>query len=106
MSQCSEGFGNEEMENIMINYDDNSKREASLRADYSIAKHIGYIMCEAAVNYNMILVSDMDPEILKKCNIKVVKSVDEALEIAYGLSGKDAKVYVMPNGANTLPKMK
>lgn len=106
MSQCSEGFGNEEMEDIMINYDDNSKREASLREDYSIAKHIGYIMCEAAVNYNMILVSDMDAKILEKCNIKVVKNVDEALEMAYNLSGKDAKVYVMPNGANTLPKLK
>lgn len=106
MSQCSEGFGNEEMKDIMINYDDNSKRETSLREDYSIAKHIGYIMCEAAVNYNIILVSDMEPDILKKCNIKVVKNVDEALDIAYALSGKDAKVYVMPNGANTLPKLK
>lgn len=106
LSQCIENFGNPELEDMMVNYEDNSQREKILRENYSISKHIAYIMCEAAVDYNMILVSEMDPKLMEKSNIKVVKTVDEALEMAYKFSGRDAKVYVLPNGANTLPKYK
>ncbi len=42
---------------------------------------------------------------LSMSNIQVVKTIDEALELAYKICGYNPKTYIMPHGANTLPKI-
>jgi nickel-dependent lactate racemase len=60
--------------------------------------------CEFAERFHFILVSQMTPEQLKKTNIKVVKSVGEAIELAYRIKGKrNLSTCLMPRGANTMP---
>ena len=53
--------------------------------------------------HKMILVTTyLDPETVKKCNMIPAKDPDEALEIAYGLKGRDASVVVIPDGVSVL----
>ncbi|MBE5839484.1 MULTISPECIES: nickel-dependent lactate racemase [Butyrivibrio] len=53
--------------------------------------------------HKMILVTTyLDPETVKKCNMIPAKTPDEALEIAYGIKGKDASVVVIPDGVSVL----
>ncbi|MGF7058539.1 nickel-dependent lactate racemase [Brassicibacter mesophilus] len=105
LSQCKEGFGNDPIKEILQNFDTVEEREAELRKDYSIAKYIGYFISEVARDFTLILVGDMDPELVKRADIKVVKTIEEALEMTYEEKGKNLTTYLMPQGANTLPKL-
>jgi lactate racemase len=81
------------------------EREDALRADYSISKYVGYYFCESAEKFDLILVSSLDPNLLKKANITVVRTLDEAMNLVTKKRGRDLKVHVMPHGANTLPRL-
>ncbi|AOY78101.1 nickel-dependent lactate racemase [Clostridium formicaceticum] len=105
LSECSEGFGNADVQEIIQDYDTMLEREKALRENFSIAKYIGYFVSEAAVNFTLILVSNIDGELVERANIKVVKTIQEALAIAYQKQGEDLKAYLMPYGANTLPQL-
>lgn len=53
--------------------------------------------------HKLILVTTfLDHELVKKANMIPASTPDEALEIAYQLKGKDAKVVVIPDGVSVL----
>ncbi|NNU77236.1 nickel-dependent lactate racemase [Clostridium estertheticum] len=106
LTQCSEGLGgDDDVRAILSNYDSLLDREKSLRARYTISKHVGCLACETAHNFNLILVSNLDPKFFKNTGIKIVKTIDEALNLTYTEKGKNLKTFIMPHGANTLPKL-
>lgn len=105
LAECIEGFGGEEVQQIIENFSENYSREKAVREDFSIAKYTGYLITEIAENFNVILVSSLNPELLRNSNIKAASNVNEALDIAFKQKGINAKVYFMPNGANTLPRI-
>lgn len=107
LSECSEGLGgDEEMQSMLLNFDTSEEREKDLRNKYSISKYVGYYFCESADKFNVILVSSLNPDLLKRTNVTVVKTIEEALELAYKTNSKDAAITLMPQAANTLPKIK
>ncbi len=103
VSQCIEGVGHRELKEIIEDYDNNLEREKSVRNHYTVSRFIGYLIAEIARKYNIILISDIDDELLKKINIRSANDIDEALDIFYKEKGKDLKTYIMPNGSETLP---
>ncbi len=105
LSDCSDGFGNEPIRKIIQDHNTLVDRERDLRDNYSIAKYIGYYASEVAEKKHMILVSSFAPEELSMANIQVVKTIEEALKLAYKICGDNSKTYIMPHGANTLPKI-
>lgn len=106
LSQCSEGLGgNEDVKDMILNYDNMLEREKELRREYSISKDVAYIFCDVASKSDVIFVSDLDPNLVKKANITVVKTVEEALELTYKKKGSNLKTYIMPHAANTFPKI-
>lgn len=106
VTECSESLGgNEEFKDIFLKHDSNSERENELRTSYSISKFTSFYICDMAEKYNLILVSSLDPELLRKTNVKVVKTLDEALELTYKERGEKLRTYIMYNGPDTLPKL-
>lgn len=106
LSECSEGFGEiQDIKDIIINFDTLIDREKELRSNYTISKFVGYYVCETADKFDLILVSNIDASLVKKANIKVVKTLEEALNLTYEKRGKNLKTILMPHGANTLPKL-
>lgn len=106
VTECSEGLGgNEEVQDMILNYDTLLEREKALRADYSISKFVGYYMCETAQKFDFILVSKLDPKLVEKANIKVVDSIKSALDLVKATKGDNLTVHLMPHAANTLPKL-
>ena len=106
LSQCREGLGgNKDVQNMILNYDNMLDREKELRREYSISKDVGYIFCDLANKYDVIFVSDLDPKLVKKANITVVKTVEEALKLTYKKKGSNLKTYIMSHAANTFPKI-
>lgn len=106
MTESPEGLGgNAEVQDMILNYDTVLEREDALNKDYSISKYVGYYFCESAEKFDLILVSSLQPNLLKKAKITVVRTLDEALDLVYTKRGKHLKTHVMPHGANTLPKL-
>jgi nickel-dependent lactate racemase len=106
LTESPEGLGgNIEVQEMILGYDTVLEREDALRADYSISKYVGYYFCESAEKFDLLLVSSLDPNLLKKANITIVKTLAEALEIVYAKRGKGLKTHIMPHGANTLPRL-
>lgn len=52
--------------------------------------------------HRMILVSQLDDETVRACNMIPAKSVDDALQIALQMKGPDASVVVIPDGVSVL----
>ena len=50
----------------------------------------------------VILVSQLDPELVRKANLIPAATPDEALELAYGQVGRSARVVVIPDGVAVL----
>lgn len=106
LMKCPEMIGSDDFAAQICDFDNMLDREMALRNHFSIGAFIGYLYAEACENYNIILVSDLDPEILAHTKQKaVVKTLDEAMVIAKKYLGKKfrEKAIVMPNGATTMP---
>lgn len=105
LAECIEGFGGEEVKMMIEGFNDNYSREKTLRESFSVAKYSGYLIAKIAENFNVILVSSLDPKLLKNSGIQGAASVEEALDVAGQLKGDGMSVYFMPCGANTLPRL-
>lgn len=107
LTECREGIGGDkDIKDIILNYNSLLDREKAVRENYTISKFVGFYLCETAYKFNLILVSKIDPNLVKTANITVVKTIEEAVELTYKTNSKDAKITLMPNAANTLPKLK
>jgi lactate racemase len=105
LAECIEGFGGKEVQQMLGDFSDNYSREKNLREIFSIAKYTGYLIAEIAENYNVILVSSLNPKLLENAKIKAASNVNDAMNIARQHLDKDAKTYFMPYGSNTLPRL-
>ncbi|OOM81405.1 nickel-dependent lactate racemase [Clostridium sp. BL-8] len=106
LAQCSEGIGEiKDIKDMILNFDNMLDREKDLREHYTISKFVGYFFCETGEKYKLILVSEIDPVLLKNTKIILTKTLEDALKISYEGENKNLKVNLMPHGATTLPKL-
>ncbi|GAA0743115.1 nickel-dependent lactate racemase [Clostridium oceanicum] len=106
LSECSEGLGGDEgVKKLLTDFNNMLDREKELRDRYTISKHTSYLACDTAERFNMILVSNIDPSLMKNTKVRVVKTIDEALNLVRKEKGENLKTYVMPHAANTLPNL-
>ncbi len=103
LSDCPEGLGPEHAKDIFLGHETTVEREKDVRSLFSVPKYVSYYICEASDKYDIIVVSSLDPKMLEKTRIRVVKTVEEALELTYKEKGKDLKTYLMPLGSSVLP---
>lgn len=106
LAECSEGIGEiKDINDMILNFDNMLDREKDLRENYTISKYVGYFFCETGEKYKLILVSEIDPILLKNTKIIVTQTLEEALKIAYNDENKNLTINLMPHGASTLPKL-
>ncbi|MFT8351649.1 nickel-dependent lactate racemase [Clostridium saccharoperbutylacetonicum] len=106
LSECSEGIGEvKDIKDMILNFDNMLDREKDLREHYTISKFVGYFFCETGEKYKLILVSEIDPVLLKNTKVIVTKTLEEALETAYKDKTENLTISIMPHGATTLPKL-
>ena len=61
------------------------------------------IYARILAKHPVVLVSDgLDPALVRRCNMIPASTPDEALEIARGMRGADARVVVIPDGVSVL----
>jgi nickel-dependent lactate racemase len=81
--------------------------ERFIREGYSIGTSKAWMYSRCLTKADLIVVSDsLDEKILDTMFTKKASSVEEAVEMALRQQGKDAKILLIRNGADVVPKRK
>ncbi|MTI58245.1 nickel-dependent lactate racemase [Geosporobacter ferrireducens] len=102
LAECRDGLGADEFLQ-WFQYDTLEKMEAALKQNFTVSGYAAYKAAYVAKYRKLILVSALEEKVVKKLGFIPVKSPEEALSLAYSLTGEHPKITLMPYGANTLP---
>jgi nickel-dependent lactate racemase len=107
VAECSEGHGNQVFYDWMVKFSDLKAIEREIKRNFVLGGHKAYYLLKALQKVQIILVSIMpDYYAANIFKLKTARGVNEALDEAFRIAGKNAKVWVMPYGNFTLPEVK
>ena len=103
VAECSEGHGSQLYIDWLKKHKTSEEVEKSLRKNFLIGAHKAYYHLKAVENHTVILVSSMSKsEVENIFRFKHASTPDEALQKAFSLAGKNARILVVPQGTTTL----
>lgn len=106
IGSCAEGYGEKTFEDWMLNSESPDALVNRIRENFVLGGHkasaIGMVLQRAEI----YLISDMDPELVKRSFMKPYTSAQQAFDDALGKLGNNADVITMPYGGSVLPKLK
>ena len=106
-AECSEGHGNQVFYDWMIKFGDLKGVEREVKRNFVLGGHKAYYLLKVLQNHQLILVSSMpDHYAVNVFKVKTARAVNDALNQAFDVAGKNARVWVMPYGNFTLPEVK
>jgi nickel-dependent lactate racemase len=107
VAECPEGHGNEKFTEWMEKFTDMKRIERELKKRFVLGGHKAYYFMKFIQKVTIILVSVMpDCYAVNTFKMRTASAMNDALRDAFELAGKNAKVYVIPHGSNTLPEYK
>ncbi|NLX64656.1 MAG: nickel-dependent lactate racemase [Clostridiaceae bacterium] len=105
-ASCIDGMGGTHFEELMLSgtVDEIDERLSKIPPKETIPEMwCVQIFARILKKHKVIIVSTyLDHDLIRKANMIPASSPDEALSIAYGIKGKDAKVVVIPDGVSVL----
>jgi nickel-dependent lactate racemase len=104
VGECKEGAGSQIFEEDMGIYYSSEEVKHDLLKDFIIGRHKTYYLLKAKEKVKLFLVSEFDEATTHHFAFEKSESPQKALEKAFELVGKDAKVLVSPWGSTTLIK--
>ena len=107
VAECPEGHGNQVFYDWMVKFSDVKAVEREIKRNFVLGGHKAYYLLKALQNHTIILVSSMpDYYATNIFKLKTARAVNDALDEAFKIAGKNAKVWAMPFGNFTHPKVK
>jgi nickel-dependent lactate racemase len=107
VAECPEGHGNQSFYDWMAKYSDLKVVEREIKRNFVVGGHRAYYLQKALQNHKIILVSSMpDFYATNVFKLKTARAVNNALEEAFNIVGRSARVWTMPYGNFTLPEVK
>lgn len=104
VSKCREGIGHDTfLQQLSLSSDPREVLE-NLSKEYKLGYHKAAKMAEIAVWAEVWAVTDLDPELLKKANIRPFRTVQEAVDAVLA-KNRDAKVLLNMDGSITVPRV-
>ncbi len=100
---CSDGIGGKNFERIatMGSPEEIDAYLSAIPAKKTIAEQwCAQIYARVLKKHKVILVSKLNPQTVKSANLIPASSAGEALELAYKIKGRDARVVVIPDGVS------
>jgi nickel-dependent lactate racemase len=104
VSKCRQGIGHDTFLQQLSLSNDPKKVLENLAKEYKLGYHKAAKMAEIAVWADVWAVTDLDPELLKKANIRPFANVQDAVDAAL-VKKKDAKVLISMDGSITVPRV-
>ncbi len=107
VAECPEGHGNQVFYDWMIKFGELKAVEREIKKNFVLGGHKAYYLLEALQNHRIILVSSMPDYYASNIfKLKTARAVNDALNEAFEIAGKNARVWTMPYGNFTLPEVK
>jgi len=107
LAECPEGHGNKVFYDWMVKFNDLKAVEREIKRNFVLGGHKAYYLMKALQKVQIILVSAMpDYYATNIFKLKTARAVNDALNEAFNIAGKNARVWVMPYGNFTLPEVK
>lgn len=104
MGSCKEGLGNKTFEEWLTGAKDPKELITRVREHFKLGGHKAAAIAMVMQHAEICLVSDMDPDFVKKLFMVPFDTVQTAFDYAYEKYDGSASVYVIPYGGSTLPK--
>jgi len=107
VAECPEGHGNQVFYDWMVKFNDLGAVEREVKRNFVLGGHKAYYLMKALQKVQIFLVSSMpDYYATNIFRLKTARAVNDALNEAFKIVGKNAKVWTMPCGNFTLPEVK
>lgn len=107
VAECPEGHGNQVFYDWMIKFKDLKAVERQIKRKFVLGGHKAYYLMKALKKVRIILVSTMpDYYATSIFKLKTARAVNDALNEAFNIVRRNAKVLTMPYGNFTLPELK
>jgi len=107
VAECSEGYGNQVFYEWMKKYRTLKEVERAIKRKFKLGGHKAYYLLKALEKAKIILVSVMpDYYAMDIFKLRTSRSVNEAIDEAFRIAGKNAKVWAIPYGNITQPILK
>ena len=106
VAECSEGYGDKIFYDWMSKFNNLKAIEKSIKRNFVLGGEYAYFLTRTMQKAKIILVSIMpDYYSTNVFNLQTARTVNEALNEAFNISGKNSKVWVIPDANNILPKL-
>ncbi len=107
VAECPEGHGNQVFYDWMVRFPDLKTVEREIKRNFVIGGHKAYYLLKALQNHQIILVSSLPDYYASNIfKLKTARAVNEALDEAFNIAGKAARVWTISQGNFTLPEVK
>ncbi len=107
VAECPEGHGNQIFYEWMTKYGSFRAVEKAIKRNFVLGGHKAYYLLKAFQKVQVILVSSLPDYYAQNVfRLKTARAVNDALDEAFKIAGKKAKVWVIPHGNFTLPEIK
>ncbi len=107
VAECPEGHGNQVFYDWMAKYSDLKSVEKEIKRNFVMGGHKAYFLLKALQNHQIILVSTLpDYYATNIFKLKTARAVNDALNEAFNIVGKAARVWTISYGNYLLPEVK
>ena len=107
VAECPEGHGNQVFYDWMIKFKNLKAVEREIKRNFVLGGHKAYYLMKALKKVQIILVSTMpDYYATSIFKLKTARAMNDALNEAFHIVGRNVKVLTMPYGNFTLPELK
>jgi len=104
VAACPEGCGDPAYETWISNMHSHEEVLARFpQEEFRVGPHKAFLVARDAVRVRVILVSEMEPEQVRRLLLTPARDLHHALEIAARTLPSDARVGVMPRASSTIP---
>ncbi|MEG1594152.1 MAG: transcriptional regulator, partial [Oscillibacter sp.] len=100
---CNEGLGEATFERWMTTLPSPAAMVERIGQDFQLGGHKAAAIAMVLENADIYLVSQMDPDFVRRIFLTPFATVQEALNAAAQKCGPEAGILVMPYGGSTLP---
>jgi len=107
VAECPEGHGNQVFYDWMVKFSELKAMEREIKRGFVLGGHKAYYLLQALQNHQIILVSSMPDYYASNIfKLKTARAINDALNDAFNIAGKNARVWTMPYGNSTMPEVK
>jgi lactate racemase len=106
LAECREGLGNSIFEQWMEEAQSIEDIEQRLKKRFVLGGHKAYAIAKVAKEVEIILISSLSPNQVKKLFMRPAKDIRQAITLVQQKHGDDFKSYVIPFGSIVVPSLK